>query len=216
VVLAVDTATPHIGAALWDGTLRTFSERVVRGVDAALSVGLSELLDGASPRDLLAVSVGPGAFTSLRVGVAAALGLALSLDCRIVPFSSLEARALMVEGDRVLALLDARKGRAYAALYERGQEGWTRVGAEQDLPPEEAIALAADQPFLAVGEGAALWHDEVEAAGGRVAADADRSPAGWMAQAAGSRVEQALDAGRVKLRYLRAPDAKKPPGATAG
>ncbi len=216
VVLAVDTATPCIGAALWDGTLRTFSERVVRGADAALSVGLSDLLDGAGRPDLLAVSVGPGAFTSLRVGVAAALGLALSLDCRIVPFSSLEARAARVEGDRILALLDARKGRAYAAIYERGPTGWTQVGDEQDLPPEEAIALAAGQPFLAVGEGAALWQDLVEAAGGRVATDADRSPAAWMAQAAGSRVDQALDAGRIQLRYLRPPDAKKPQPVPAG
>jgi tRNA threonylcarbamoyladenosine biosynthesis protein TsaB len=160
--------------------------------------------------------VGPGAFTSLRVGVAAALGLALSLDCRIVPFSSLEARAAMVEEDRVLALLDARKGRAYAGLYERGPTGWSRVGEERDLPPEEAIALATGQPFVAVGEGADLWQDEVEAAGGRVAPDAARSPAGWMAQAAGIRVDQALDAGRIQLRYLRAPDAKKPQPAPAG
>jgi tRNA threonylcarbamoyladenosine biosynthesis protein TsaB len=217
VVLAVDTAAPQIGAALWDGTLHTFSERVVRGADAALSLGLSELLGGAAgPPDLLAVSVGPGAFTSLRVGVAAALGLALSLDCRIVPFSSLEARARMVEGDRILALLDARKSRAYAALYERGPTGWLQVGEEQDLLPEDAIALAAGQPFLAVGEGAPLWQDLVEAAGGRVVEDAERSPAGWMAQAAGSRVDQALDAGRIQLRYLRAPDAKKPQPAQAG
>jgi tRNA threonylcarbamoyladenosine biosynthesis protein TsaB len=216
VVLAVDTATPQIGAALWDGTLHTFSERVVRGADAALSLGLSKLLDQVAPPDLLAVSVGPGAFTSLRVGVAATLGLALSLDCRIVPFSSLEARARMVEEDRVLALLDARKGRAYAALYARGPTGWSRVGAEQDLLPEDAIALAAGQPFLAVGEGAPLWQEMVEAAGGRVATHADRSPAGWMAQAAGSRVGQALDAGRIQLRYLRAPDANKPKPTPAG
>ena len=216
MVLAVDTATPCIGAALWDGTLRTFSERGVRGADAVLSVGISEILDGAGCPDLLAVTVGPGAFTSLRVGVAAALGLALSLECRIVPFSSLEARARGVRGDRVLALLDARKGRAYAALYERRLAGWERVVPEQDLPPEEAIAMAAGQSFVAVGEGAELWREKVEAAGGQVATGADLSPAGWMAQAAGSRMDRALDAERVRLRYLRAPDAQKPHLAPAG
>ena len=210
VVLALDTAGPRIGAALWDGECRTFSDRVVRGADAVLSQGLADLLEGAAPPDLLAVSVGPGAFTSLRVGVASALGISLARGCKVVPFTSLEARAYLARGERVLALLDARKGRAYAALYDRRDGELVRIGEERDLPPEDAGALAQGAPFAAIGEGALVWRDLVVAAGGTVVDDADCPPVAWMAQQAGDRHSQALNPEEVRLRYLRAPDAKKP------
>jgi len=207
-LLGIDTAAPVVGAALLvDGELRSWSQRIVRGSDAVLTPALAELLQGVDHLDAIAVSVGPGAFTSLRVGVAHALGLALARGCDIVPVSSLEARAASVDSSPVLALLDGRKGRAYAGFYAPELKG-----AELDVPPAEAIALA-EGDWVAVGEGALVWRAEVEAAGGRVVEDPTRSPAAALARLGAERIDQAIPAVAVKLRYLRAPDAKLPNNA---
>ena len=198
MILAIDTAAPVIGAACGD---KVFSQRIIRGADAVLSVGLQDLL---SPNlSAIAVSVGPGAFTGLRVGVATGLGLAVARGIRVIPVSSLDARAAMVDAPQVLALLDGRKGRAYAALYRHGQ----RVGEQVDVPPEQATALA-EGPFVAVGEGALVWRELIEAAGGRVIADADATPTPAMCRLAADR--EAIAPAAVRLHYIRPPDAKKP------
>jgi tRNA threonylcarbamoyladenosine biosynthesis protein TsaB len=164
---------------------------------------LANLLDGVSRLDLVAVAVGPGAFTSLRVGVAAALGLALARGCPVVPVSSLRARAAAVGPGRVLALLDGRKGRAYAGFYEDG----VLVGPEVDRIPAEAVALASP-PFVATGEGALVFRLFVEAAGGVVDPDAEKSPALALARLAPHLPSVPPEA--VRLRYLREADAKLP------
>jgi tRNA threonylcarbamoyladenosine biosynthesis protein TsaB len=205
VVLAVDTAGPVVGAALLghpDGP-RTWSARVNRGSDKVLTPALAELLEGVERLDRIAVSVGPGAFTSLRVGVAAALGLAVARGCPVVPVSSLEARAACVGSGRVLALLDGRKSKAYAGLYVDG----VLVGDEVDRPPAEAMVLGGGD-FVATGEGAVVFQDAVLAAGGTVAPDADASPALAIARLAVDRPTVPPEA--VRLRYLRDADAKLP------
>ena len=205
-VLGIDTAAPVVGAALVGaGAPRAWSERVVRGADAALLPAIDDLLRGAR-LDAVAVSCGPGAFTSLRVGVAAALGVALARGVPVVSVSSLEARARAVGAGRVLALLDARKGRAYAALFEGGH----RVGDERDVPPESAIGLAAGAPFLATGEGAVVWRSAVEAAGGEVVSAPAASPAATVALLGAARLAEAVAPAAVRLNYIRPSDAVPP------
>ncbi len=210
IVLAVDTAGPVVGAALvgLESGPRTWSQRVTRGSDRVLTPALGELLSGVDRLDKVAVAVGPGAFTSLRVGVAAALGIAVARGCGVVPLSSLQARAAAVPGGRVLALLDGRKGKAYAGLYVDG----VLQGAEVDRVPPEAVALAT-APFIATGEGAVVFRAEVEAAGGQVADDADASPAlalGLLAQDL-----EPVPPEQVQLRYLRDADARLPGGGAS-
>ena len=199
MILSIDTAGPVIGAACGD---RVFSQRIVRGADGVLSPAMAELIRGIE-LTAVAVSVGPGAFTGLRVGVAAALGLAFARGVPVVPLGSLEARAAMVQHSRVLALLDGRKGRAYAAFFVDGV-AHTEV---QDIPPEQAIALASGD-WVAVGEGARVWQELIVAAGGRVADCAADSPAPAMCRLAEGR--DTADPAAIRLRYVRAPDAKKP------
>jgi len=176
-----------------------------------LAEALSGMMKDVSSVDLVVVSVGPGAFTSLRVGVATALGLALAQDCPVLGVSSLEARAQMVGGEgRVLALLDARKSRAYGGAFEWTETGMMPMGNEQDLAPEQAVLLAGRGGFKAVGEGALVWADLVAGAGGQVVDEPERSPAAWMAENAWERRSQAVSPGEIRLRYLREPDAKKP------
>lgn len=218
-VLGIDSAGPVVGAAsLAPEGARLWSARVVQGADALLLPALAALLgedeapaagtwEGDLPPgrpDLIAVSVGPGAFTGLRVGVSAALGLALALGLRVVPVSSLQARAALTRHPRTLALLDARKQRLYAGLFDGSLEIPRALTAEVDAPPDEVLV---DPPFVAVGEGALLHEARIRALGAHVAEGADRSPAGAVARLGMLLAATALDPSEVALRYLRAPDA---------
>lgn len=221
-VLGIDTAGPVVGAALLaeDGA-RSWSARVVQGADARLLPALGALLGqgegpdegvwegevAAGPVDLVAVSVGPGAFTGLRVGVSAALGVAFALGVPVVALSSLAVRAAMGSAPRVLALLDARKSRVYAGLFDAGAALPVALGPEVDLPPDQVWPAA---PFLATGEGAVLHRAAIEAAGGAVLVGAERCPALEVARLGRLLAAEAVDPGEVALRYLRAPDAQPP------
>lgn len=205
VVLGLDTAGPVVGVALVGaGEDRLWSVRATRGADALILPALAAMLDGVARLDGVAVSVGPGAFTSLRVGVAAALGIAMARGCPVVSVSSLYARALAANRARVLALLDGRKGKAYAAWYPDSGE----VEAH-DITPEEAVALP-DGPFVATGEGAVVWRGLIEGAGGVVLDGADESPALAVARYGRLNLEHAVAPDRVRLNYLRAADAMLP------
>ncbi len=224
-VLGIDTAGPVVGVTLAapEGA-RSWSARVVQGADAQLLPALGALLGRAGeaptlgswegelapgPVDLVAVSVGPGAFTGLRVGVSAALGVAMALGVPVLPVSSLLARAALVRSPRTLALLDAKKARVYVGLFDASGEIPRALGPEQDVPPEEALP---DAPFLAVGEGAVLLRERVLARGGELAPEPDRCPSAALARLGVLLANEAVDPGEVALRYLRAPDAKPPPG----
>ena len=124
-LLALETATLAGGAALLDdgrlvGESRlnialTHSERLMAVVDRLLQDCGWEI---SSLRGL-AVSIGPGSFTGLRVGAATAKGLALALDLPIAPVPTLDALAatLPFADAPVCPLLDARKGEIYCSLY---------------------------------------------------------------------------------------------------
>jgi len=114
-----------------------------------------EALDG------LAVSVGPGSFTGLRVGLCFAKGIAFATGARIVAVRTLEALCATAPADFtvVAAVTDARRGETYAAVFERGSRGLRRLMPEASLTPEEAAEAIA--PHLAergacviVGDGA--------------------------------------------------------------
>ena len=221
-VLAIDTAGPVVGAARSgpEGTL-VWSARLTQGADGQLLPALAALLgvgEGPSlgewsgtgapgPVDLVAVSVGPGAFTGLRVGVAAALGVALARGLKVVPLSSLAARAAMVSGARVLAVLDAKKSRVYAGLFDTSAWPPVALSPEVDLDPAEVWPEA---PFLAVGEGAVVHSAAMEAAGGALVEGAEAPPVAVMTRLAAEGAAEALDPGEIALRYLRAADAKVP------
>lgn len=205
-LLVVDTAGPVVGVAAFDGERLVGADacRVVSGADAFLLPRIDALLDALGGLDRVAVSVGPGAFTGLRVGVAAALGVAFARGVPVAPLSSLALRAAAVPGHaRVLAVLDARKGRVYCGAFDTRGPVPVALDDERDVAPE----VSADAPpALVTGEGAAVHAAIFEAAGHTTHARAADSPVSMGAALAGAA--DRLDVAAVGLRYLREPDAR--------
>jgi tRNA threonylcarbamoyladenosine biosynthesis protein TsaB len=161
--------------------------------------------------DAIAVGVGPGMFTGLRIGIATARGLASASELPLRPVSSLAALAAgIAEGDVHLPLLDARRGELFGALYGAGgRELWPPFAAtpEQVAERVQAAGLSA----RAAGDGSIRFREVLEAAGIRV--DADESGAHVVRALHVCRLAQAVvdqPPQAVLPEYLRAPDAKTP------
>jgi tRNA threonylcarbamoyladenosine biosynthesis protein TsaB len=195
IVLGFDTATSATAVALRlaDGHTAELRDDPAAGAHPGHATRLlemaRELLADAgvawSAVDRIAVGVGPGTFTGLRVGVATARGLAQSLSAQLVGVSSLQALALAAfaadaGADAVLAVIDARRGEAFAAAYEPGAEGLPReLTPPRALAPQLLAGALADaeeeagrrRRWLAVGDGAMRFREQLEAAGARTPPD---------------------------------------------
>ncbi len=206
--LLIDTAGPVVGVAAWDGDVCVgeASLRQTAGADGWLTPRIAELVDALGGLDRVGVTVGPGAFTGIRVGVASALGLALARGVPVVPLSSLELRAALVPGEaRVLALLDARKGKVYAGWFDTRGALPLALAEEVDLEPGD---VATGPPAVLVGEGARVYADIFARLGHTLRFEADVSPV-----SAGKKLvdlRPAVSPDRVQIRYLRDPDARLP------
>ncbi|CAM3885060.1 tRNA (adenosine(37)-N6)-threonylcarbamoyltransferase complex dimerization subunit type 1 TsaB [Deinococcus frigens] len=120
VVLALDTATPHLTLALrWEGGEAAFSREVGRAHAEELPAATRQLfVDAGLPfhADLIVIGTGPGSYTGVRVGASYALGLGRVWGVPVHGVSTLEG---LVRGDGPQAVsLDARKGNVYGAVYE--------------------------------------------------------------------------------------------------
>ena len=153
------------------------------------------------------MGVGPGSFTGLRIGVATARGLAQGWDVALVGVSTLRALALGTEAPSVAAVIDARRGEAFAAAWRDGEEVLTPAA----LAPEAlAEALGAIDPKpLAVGDGALRFRAILESAGAGVPPDGDplhRVSARQVCRLGAEARTAERDA--VLPHYLRLPDAE--------
>ena len=121
MILAIDTSTAACSVALFDSAgfcLAHRDELIGRGHSERLVPLLDELLDGRRATHIL-VGVGPGSFTGIRVGIAAAHGLAIAWDCELAGMSSLAliAAGADVEGD-VAAAVDGGHGELFVQQFE--------------------------------------------------------------------------------------------------
>ena len=177
-LLAIETATPAQSVALVedDRLLAELSYEARGNRGGVLLPTVDQVLKkaGVAARDLdtVAVSVGPGSFTGLRVGLATAKGLALGSGARLVGVPTLEALAegYAYADGTICALLDAYRGEVYMAVFRRNGSTFERISPDAVLTPGAvALALAAvEGPVHLIGNGAARYRDQLEAAlGGR-------------------------------------------------
>jgi tRNA threonylcarbamoyladenosine biosynthesis protein TsaB len=215
-VLAIDTALAACSAAVLDtvygGIIAGDSLPMIRGHAEALLPLLQRVMDEAhlvyADIDRVAVTTGPGSFTGLRVGIAAARGLALAASKPIVGLSTLSAYAAahMAADDRfpVVAAIDARHGHVYIQVFSPG--GRT-LAAPRLAPLREAALAAGETASRIVGSAAAAVAAAMSAADAPpVAVDASAAPdIAWVA-----RMGAVLPEGQAppKPQYLRAPDAQ--------
>lgn len=165
LILALDAATAVCGAALARGeeVLAEYAERLPDRRHAARLLPLAQAAlaaAGLHPRDLAAVAVtrGPGSYTGVRLGVATAKALAFALGIPAVGVSTLEALAYAA-GPRpgvVSPLLDARRGRVYAALFRWEGEELLEVAAPRRVELGAWLAALGDGPVHFTGEGVRL------------------------------------------------------------
>lgn len=159
MLLAVDTSTQMIGLALYDGT-RVLAELIWQTRNhhtVELSPGVTDLLErcGARPNDLQAIGValGPGSFTSLRIGLALTKGMAFALKIPLIGVPTLDvlAAAVPVQNKPLAAVLQAGRGRLALAWYEAPTGAWKAQGEAQITTAEE-LAQKIEKPTLIAGE----------------------------------------------------------------
>ena len=193
LILAFDTATDVATSALVDDG-EVLGERASRAVTLLEDVDALLRQAGARTGDLqgLAVGTGPGSFTGLRVGLATARGLALSLGLPVAGVSTLDALAAGAPG--ALPVIDARRGEVFVLQDE------PRVLAPQDLQ--------LDAGTVCVGDGAVRYRVALEAKGAEIPPDRDERHV----PRARFHAQLARDFGAAELvepMYLRVPDADK-------
>ncbi len=187
-VLALETATPQVGVALLgDGGLLA-ADRVAGGRrhGELLAPMVAALLGtaGLTVAELaaVAVDVGPGLFTGLRVGLATGQALSAALGIPGVGVTSLEALAHPHRRELgvIAAVVDARRHEVFRALYRGGGPGLVELSGPQVATPADLAAelagLVGEGPVLAVGDGARRYAGVLAAPGVEVGGPLDAHP----------------------------------------
>jgi tRNA threonylcarbamoyladenosine biosynthesis protein TsaB len=234
-ILGFDTATAATAVAMLDTTTGAFIAnrddpppgRRPRHTTALMGMIVAQLREFEtdwSELDRIAVGVGPGTFTGLRIGVATAHALSRARDIPLVGVSTLHSLALGAigsaaepegrEADAIMAVIDARRGEVFAAGWAARDVSRPQAApllAPQALSPEALAGELSDgrRAWLAVGDGAIEFRQALERSGARIPDDdSDRNrvdAAVHCRLAAGLRTEAPEG---VLPEYLRLPDAE--------
>jgi tRNA threonylcarbamoyladenosine biosynthesis protein TsaB len=232
LVLGVESATDTAGVALADdaGVLASASATRGRrhGESIAPAIEFVCARAGVVPAqlDAVAVDVGPGLFTGLRVGVATAKGLGFALGIPVVEMTSLELLALDMarwcidDGDPpgtvLVPVVDARRGQLFAARFTLGDEAVPEQSGEDRLvDPEELVAEVAGivggaRRVLCAGDGARRHGERLQDAGARLLEGVVAPDPAILAVVGLARARSGAgrDAAKVTARYLRPPDVR--------
>ena len=217
-LLGFDTSTSATSACVLRGDGEAFEslpapERVLErpGHAAELMPAVAAVMDragvGFGDLEAIAVGMGPGTFTGLRIGIATARALAGTAGLQVRPVSSLAALAAGIDDRLALALIDARRGELFAALHEDGHELWPPFAAT----PGDVARRVRGGGHLTAGSRGRLGTIQGGARGvGRQGGpSAIALPCGQRSPRlpAGDRGGGGHSRGRVP-DYLRSPDAK--------
>lgn len=220
LILGIETATEQVSVALGghEGVIALFevargrrhAETLIPAIDfvcAQADIGLDEV-------GLVAVDVGPGLFTGMRVGLAAAKALAFALRVPMIGIPSLDLLAFRQRrSDRVVVpVVDARKGEVFYALYRPVPGGVQQVARPRVGPVAELVAdlLARSQEVLCVGDGALRYQAEIVEGYHCEVSDVAHPSAAQLVQLAHARAlrEEWVSPADIAPVYLRQPDAQ--------
>lgn len=160
-LLAFETATEACSVALYiDGEMRERFEIAPKQHTQLALPWTEQLLAEAGIRkselDAIAVGIGPGAFTGVRLAVALVQGIALALDKPVLPVSSLAALAMQgadTKAEKILAAIDARMGEIYCAEFRLNADGLVDAMSAEIVIAPEAYRVESDGKIVGVGTG---------------------------------------------------------------
>jgi tRNA threonylcarbamoyl adenosine modification protein YeaZ len=171
-ILAVDTSTKHLSIALTDGDklLAGRNVRPKKDMSMTISFDIERVLQHGNTFlheiDGFVVGLGPGSFTSLRVGLSMMKAFIMVTEKPVVGVPSLDAIAMNIRSRKpchVLVLNDARRGLFYAAVYDKKDGGLTRR-TEYLLKPLEEVVPYLEGETVVVGDTLSLVKDKLAAA----------------------------------------------------
>lgn len=222
LILGIETATDHVGVALGhhEGVLGSFEIARPRR-HAELLAPAIEALCRASDVTLedvgvIAVDIGPGLFTGMRVGIATAKAMAQALSVPMIGISSLDLLAFPLRHahGEIASVIDARRGELYYAFYRPVPGGVQRVSEPTVARLDDLTAemMAAHEHLLLVGDGAQRHADALREARRCELADAavQHPSAASLVQLAHAHAvrEEWVNPWELQPMYLRAPDAQ--------
>jgi len=160
-ILAFETATEACSVALYiRGEVQERFEIAPKRHTALALPWAEELLADAgikkSELDAIAVGIGPGAFTGVRLAVALVQGIALALDAPVLPISTLAALAMQagdLKTNRILAAIDARMGEIYCAQFRLNDDGLVEAISDEIVIAPESYQLESQELIVGVGTG---------------------------------------------------------------
>lgn len=170
-ILAIETATVAGSIAIVDDAAGLIGEvRVdVKIVHAErLMPSIQWLLNASNVLikeiDAFAVSIGPGSFTGLRIGLSTVKGFSYAAKKPLIPVRTLDAfaRTLPFCSHMICPVLDARKNEVYAALYKWEENNCVKVMPETALSPEELVKRI-DEPVVFMGDGIKKYRELIDA-----------------------------------------------------
>jgi tRNA threonylcarbamoyladenosine biosynthesis protein TsaB len=214
LILAIESATARVGCAVGaaDEVLASAQSTRPRRHAESLVPQIRFVLEqaGVTTRDieLVAVDVGPGLYTGLRVGVTTAKAMAHTLAVPVIAVTSLDAIAHEAGGDAdITVAIDARRGEVFHADYRVGDLG-SSTGSEPAVSSPEVLAgvLAGRPGVRIVGDGA-IAHEAVFTSSGLSVGGPSYPSAEAVLALAVSRIDAAVSPAEIEPRYLRRPDA---------
>ena len=222
LILGIESATARVGCAIGghEGVLASAHSSRGRRHAEALAPQIAFIAEqaGISLRDIgaVAVDVGPGLYTGLRVGVTTALSIATTLRVPMIGVTSLDLLAFpaALTDRKIVAAVDARRGEVFHASYRPVPGGVQRISEPAVARPDDLVAAieAEGEPALVVGDGAAAHADLFRGAHGVEVADESfaHPSAGSLVALAHARAlrEEFVRPDEIEPLYLRRPDAE--------
>jgi tRNA threonylcarbamoyladenosine biosynthesis protein TsaB len=220
-ILGIDSSTPGCSVALLNNNTvvaehiadpqPSYSKYLLQMVDQVLKEGKSRLDDV----DGFAVTIGPGSFTGLRIGVSLLKGFVLATEKPFVGVNSLEALAHTLDAPKhpICTALDARKSEVYAAVFESQKEGLRPLIKEGALSPE-ALCAKIKGSTLFIGSGVEPYRKIFKESLGTRFVEPENQPK--FSTAAGAAMlasrqfahQKHFDLNQLKINYIRKSEAE--------